>query len=49
MEGYVDHQAMQPVPGFFRHFNEQEHDRVGRVYRRHTYEILLYWDEERLD
>jgi len=50
LDGYVDHLAMQPPdPALFHHFYEQERDRAGSVYGRHTYEILRYWDADRPD
>jgi dihydrofolate reductase len=50
LDGYVDHMDMPPPsPALFRHFCEQERGRAGSVYGRRMYEILRYWDEDRLE
>jgi dihydrofolate reductase len=47
LDGYVDHQEMEPGPGLFHHFNAWMRDLSGSVYGRRTYEIMRYWDEDR--
>ena len=46
LDGYVDHQEMQPDPGLFQHFCAWVRDLSGSVYGRRTYEIMRYWDED---
>ncbi len=46
LDGYVDHEGMQPGPALFRHFYEQQRDLTGSVYGRRTYEIMRYWDAD---
>jgi hypothetical protein len=47
LDGYVDHQEMEPGPALFRHFTDWVRDLTGSVYGRRTYEIMRYWDEDR--
>ncbi len=47
LDGYVDHQEMQPGPALFRHFTEWVRDLTGSVYGRRVYELMRYWDEDR--
>jgi dihydrofolate reductase len=47
LDGYVDHQEMEPGPALFRHFVEYVRGLTGSVYGRRTYEIMRYWDEDR--
>ena len=49
LDGYVDHTEMQPNPVLFRHFCEHERGLAGGVYGRRTYELLRYWDEDRVE
>jgi dihydrofolate reductase len=46
LDGYVDHRAMAPEPGLFRHFIEQVRSVSGMVYGRRMYEVMRYWDED---
>ena len=46
LDGYVDHRAMEPEPGLFRHFIEQVRGASGMVYGRRMYEVMRYWDED---
>ena len=46
LDGYVDHQKMEPGPELFRHFIEQVRDLAGSVYGRRVYELMQYWDED---
>ena len=46
LDGYVDHRAMAPEPGLFRHFIEQVRGVSGMVYGRRMYEVMRYWDED---
>jgi len=49
LDGYVDHQEFAPGPLLFRHFIEQVRDLAGSVYGRRMYEVMHYWDEDRLE
>ena len=49
LDGYVDHRAMLPEPGLFRHFIEHARGLSGMVYGRGMYEVMRYWDEDRPD
>jgi len=46
LDGYVDHLAMPPEPGLFRHFIEVTRRLSGMVYGRRMYEVMRYWDED---
>ena len=46
LDGYVDHQAMPPEPGLFRHFIEQVRGTTGMLYGRRMYEVMRYWDDD---
>ncbi len=46
LDGYVDHQEMQPGPTIFRHWMEQVGGLTGSVYGRGMYEVMRYWDED---
>ncbi len=46
LDGYVDHLAMPPEPGLFRHFIEDVRGLSGMVYGRVMYEVMRYWDED---
>jgi len=46
LDGYVDHQAMPPEPGLFRHFIEHVRGLSGMLYGRRMYEVMRYWDED---
>ncbi len=49
LDGYVDHQEFAPDAALFRHFIEQVSGLTGSVYGRRLYEVMRYWDEDRLD
>jgi dihydrofolate reductase len=49
LDGYVDHRAMSPEPGLFRHFIEQVRGVAGMIYGRRMYEVMRYWDEDLAD
>ncbi len=47
LDGYVDHMAFaRPSPALFRHFIEESQGQAGRVYGRHMYEVMRYWDDD---
>ena len=46
LDGYVDHLAMPPEPGLFRHFIDDVRGLSGMVYGRRMYEVMRYWDED---
>jgi dihydrofolate reductase len=46
LDGYVDHNAMSPEPGLFRHFIEDVRGLSGMLYGRRMYEVMRYWDDE---
>jgi dihydrofolate reductase len=46
LDGYVDHQAMPPESGLFRHFIEQVRRATGMLYGRRMYEVMRYWDDD---
>src|SRR3972149_2227221 len=46
LDGYVDHMAFAPSPTLFRHFIEGAQGQAGRVYGRHMYEVMRYWDDD---
>lgn len=47
LDGYVDHMAFGPGPALFRHFIEEAQAQAGRIYGRHMYEVMRYWDDDR--
>jgi dihydrofolate reductase len=49
LDGYVDHRAMLPDIGLFRHFIEHARGLTGMVYGRRMYEVMRYWDDDRPD
>jgi dihydrofolate reductase len=49
LDGYVDHKAMAPEPGLFRHFIERVRGLTGMVYGRRMYEVMRYWDDDLAD
>jgi dihydrofolate reductase len=49
LDGYVDYQEFAPGPALFRHFIEQVRGLTGSVYGRRMYEVMRYWDEDRLE
>jgi dihydrofolate reductase len=49
LDGYVDHLAMPPEPGLFRHFIDDVRGLSGMVYGRRMYEVMRYWDEDLSD
>jgi dihydrofolate reductase len=46
LDGYVDHKAMGPEPGLFRHFIEDVRGLTGMLYGRRMYEVMRYWDDD---
>jgi dihydrofolate reductase len=46
LDGYVDHQKMEPGPALFRHFVERTRETAGCVYGRRVYELMQYWDQD---
>ena len=46
LDGYVDHLAITPTPGLFRHFVDRTRELTGMVYGRRMYEVMRYWDED---
>lgn len=46
LDGYVDHLAMPPEPGLFRHFIDDVRGVSGMVYGRRMYDVMRYWDED---
>ena len=46
LDGYVDHDKMEPGPALFRHFTECVGDLAGGLYGRVVYELMQYWDED---
>ena len=46
LDGYVDHKAMAPEPGLFRHFIEDVRGLTGMLYGRRMYEVMRYWDDD---
>jgi len=46
LDGYVDHKAMPPEPGLFRHFIERVRGLAGMLYGRRMYEVMRYWDDD---
>ncbi len=49
LDGYIDHLEFSPTPKLFRHFTEHVRGLAGMVYGRRMYEIMRYWDEDRVD
>ena len=49
LDGYVDHQKIQPDIALFNHFIEHVRGLSGFVFGRRTYEIMQYWDEDQPD
>lgn len=49
LDGYVDHMGFAPGPAVFRHFIEQVRGLAGSVYGRRLYEVMRYWDDDRLE
>lgn len=45
LDGYVDHDAVEPDPVVFRHFIEDVKSVAGAVYGRRMYEVMRYWDD----
>ena len=45
LDGYVDHDAMEPDPALFRHFIERTRSLSGMVYGTGMYEVMRYWDD----
>ncbi len=49
LDGYVDHQEFAPDPALFRHWIGHVRGLTGSVYGRRMYEVMRYWDEDRLE
>jgi dihydrofolate reductase len=49
LDGYVDHTAFAPSSTLFRHFIEQVGALAGSVYGRRIYEVMRYWDDDRVE
>lgn len=49
LDGYVDTMAIEPDPQLFRHFIDDMRALSGCIYGRHMYELMRYWDDERLE
>lgn len=49
LDGYVDHTAFAPDAVLFRHFIDDVRGLAGSVYGRRMYEVMRYWDEDRLE
>ena len=49
LDGFVDHDAMSPSPGLFRHFIEQTAGLSGSIYGRIMYDAMRYWDTDQPD
>ena len=46
LDGYIDHLAITPTPGLFRHFVDRTRELTGMVYGRRMYEVMRYWDDD---
>lgn len=46
IDGYVDHDKMQPSPVLFRHFVDHVAGLAGSLYGRRMYEIMRVWDDD---
>jgi dihydrofolate reductase len=46
LDGYVDHDKMEPGPGLFQHFIERARELTGSLYGRRVYELMQYWEED---
>lgn len=46
LDGYVDHDRMEPDTLLFRHFIERTRSITGMVYGRGMYELMRYWDDD---
>jgi dihydrofolate reductase len=44
LDGYVDHERMEPGPALFRHYIDQVRELTAGLYGRNVYEIMRYWD-----
>jgi dihydrofolate reductase len=49
LDGYVDHERFAPGPALFRHWIEHERELTGSLYGRRVYELMRYWEEDRLE
>ena len=47
LDGFVDHDAFDPLPEIFRHFIGQTAALSGSIYGRIMYEVMRYWDTDR--
>ena len=47
LDGYVDHDAVEPDPVLFRHFIEDVLAQSASIYGRRMYEVMRYWDDDR--
>lgn len=46
LDGYVDHDRMEPGPALFRHFIDEVRGLAGGVYGRVVYGLMQYWDTD---
>jgi dihydrofolate reductase len=46
LDGYVDHDKMEPGPQLFRYFIEHMRQVTGSLYGRRLYELMVYWQED---
>jgi dihydrofolate reductase len=46
LDGYVDHDKMEPGPALFRYFIELMGRVSGSLYGRKVYELMRYWEED---
>lgn len=49
LDGYVDHQEFGPDPALFGHWTDHVRGLAGSLYGRRMYEVMRYWDEDRLE
>jgi dihydrofolate reductase len=50
LDGYVDHRQLgPPASSLFRHFKEALRDVTGLVHGWGMYEVMRYWDEDRVE
>ncbi len=46
IDGFVDHDRMEPEPALFRHFIESTRALSGGIYGRVIYDLMRYWDHD---
>jgi Dihydrofolate reductase len=49
LDGYVDHDGFGPDSVLFRHFIDQVRGQTVSLYGRRLYEVMRYWDEDRIE